>query len=733
MSKPYAQVIVPRPVRSLFTYHAPDLLSADATPGKRALVPFGAKKLIGLIVARTETSDIDTKPILQVIDPEPVVSDKMIKLALWTAEYYFAPPGAVAALILPRDDGKLENIVELTGAEPPNTRSKMAQDIYDALQGKGGMRKLDLLAKDLGITVTKLKQVLAGQTVKNFTNRRQAWRLISKRKIDTDEKAITKPARVKLTDQQKAAERMVADDIDKDSFQVSLIHGVTGSGKTEIYASLARKVFDNGKSVLALAPEIALCNLLAERLEKRLDAEVTVIHSDLKPRERAIRWEKIRSGEARVVVGARSALFAPLDDLGLIIVDEEHDPAYKQEEAPRYHGRDLAVMRGSLENVPVLLGSATPAMESYHNAVTGKYRLIELTERIEKREMPRVEIETPEPNSKLGARLMEEIEARLEKKEQSLIFLNRRGSARYIQCQRCGHVYECRNCSLSLVYHSDSAALKCHTCGYREPAPDKCPECAEGELYEGGTGTQSVAGELSQLFPSAKVVRMDRDTTAKRDSSRRILDGMETGGTDILVGTQMITKGHDYPGITFVGVISADDALHIPDFRAGERTFQQITQSAGRAGRGDKGGLVMVQTHSSNHHSVETAIQHDYKSFYNTEIKVRELAGYPPFKRLALIRIDSGSKTGGERFVEKVAQAIKHVQANNKRVEVFGPVEAVVFKARNRYRWRILIKAPDPVSLSKGIRQFLSRAELIQGGGGGAVRISVDVDPVDVM
>lgn len=730
----FAQVIAPRPVRGFFTYSVPPELDAQAGPGRRVVVPFGSRKLIGLVAARTEETDVETKDIAEVIDDAPVAPPDMMKLLLWVADYYFAPPGDVAALAIPRDDVRVKTVVELAADGPPATRSKTALAVYEALAARGGERSVELLAKDLGMTQTEVKKALAGTAVKKFTRQRQAGLKVRARGRAEDSVAVAMaPSGVELTAAQKKAVEAIGPAIGEGRFEATLIHGVTGSGKTEVYAALAGMALAEGKSVMALAPEIALCDLLARRFEKRLGVRVAVIHSALKPAERREMWRMAREGEARLLVGARSAVFAPMDNLGLVIVDEEHDASYKQEESPRYSGRDVAVKRAQLAGIPVVLGSATPSMESYYNCKTGKYRLVEMGSRIDGRPMPEVELCEPEPGSRVGSRLREAIGGCLEAGGQALVFLNRRGTARYIQCSQCGHVFECRNCSVSLVFHADSRKLECHTCGYAEAAPDKCAECGSDRLYEGGAGTKGIEREISEMFPGARVRRMDRDTTSRRTAGAEILSAVESKDVDILVGTQMITKGHDYPGITVVGALSADDTLYMPDFRSAERTFQQITQAAGRAGRGETPGRVIVQTLSGDHHSVLTAARHDFAEFYRREAEAREAAGYPPFARLARVRVESGSRDRGQALVDQLGRALDRIADSWPDVQALGPVEAIVFKAKNRYRWRFLFKGPGPGEVAGALRAFMAEAEKIAAGEGRGARIFADVDPVDVM
>lgn len=731
----FAQVIVPRPVRTLFTYSVPGEMREAALPGARVVVPFGRKKLIGLIARRSARAEVETKPILQMIDDQPVSPPDIIELALWAARHYFAAPGEMLQLISPRDDVEIDSVVELkTNATPPGPRSPdSAVRIYESLEENGGARRLKLLASDVEMTPGELKKTLKRASVARFAEIKEKARHVAVRRSQEKGQGSTDADFVTLNKSQSAAFGEIAPDIGKGRFNVHLIYGVTGSGKTEVYAHLVQKALDLGKSALALAPEIALADMLAERLRRRLGLEPFILHSEMTPRERGRRWQAVKNGEVKLVVGARSAVFAPLSDLGVIIVDEEHDTSYKQESAPRYNGRDLAIKRGAICGVPVVLGSATPSFESYHNALTGKYSLIELASRVDDRPMPKVETVKPETPGEIGSRLRDEIRSRLDRGEQVMLFINRRGAARFVQCSMCGHVFECRNCSLSLVSHASARTLDCHTCGYSEPAPDTCPKCHSSDFFMGGSGTEKVERDVRELFPGARVARMDRDTTSRRRSSAKILRDLEKGEVDILVGTQMITKGHDYPGITLVGAISVEDTLRLPDFRASERTFQLLTQAAGRAGRGERGGLVIAQTISEGHHSVTAASNHDFKAFYEKEAVLRKMVGYPPFARLAFVRIDAATVSRGEEFLKRAEPVMRRAVAKTPGVAMLGPAPAVVFKVRNRYHWRVLLKAPSHARLAEGLRHLLSSLESAPERLGVGVNLAVDMDPTSAM
>lgn len=731
---PFARIIVPRPLRSVFTYAVPADLDEAVLPGRRVVVPFGTRQVIGLVAERIETADVETKEILQVVDGAAVVPPDLLELALWTSRHYFAGPGEVLGAVMPKGDIAIETVVSLAdGAAAPDGGGERLRGVFDRLVDKGGSRRFDLLRADLKLTADQLTRLLTGPRGKELFARSQRARTVIHRSVSTTDHAPAAGSLPTPTPEQEDAIAAVAADIAAARFAVTLLFGVTGSGKTEVYAHLIARTLATGKGALALAPEIALADMLAARLKSRLGVEPLVIHSDMTPRDRAARIDEALTGKGRLVVGARSAVFAPVADLGLIIVDEEHDATYKQENAPRYHGRDVAVKRGSLAGVPVVLGSATPSMESYHNATTGRYRLVELKERVDGRPLPKVELVTPDYPGSVGPRLDAAIKKRLAAGEQTLLFLNRRGASRYLMCGGCGHVFECKNCSISLVHHAAAKSLRCHTCGYEEREPTGCPKCSSDRYVAGGAGSERLETEIAERYPTARIVRIDRDTTAKRGASADLLAKVAAREVDILIGTQMVTKGHDLHGVTLVGAISADDSLCIPDFRAAERTFQLITQAAGRAGRGTTPGEVIVQAMREGGHGLRAALNHDYAAFYAVEAPLREIVGYPPFVRLAAVRIEAASEGAGRRLVELLRPMIGPIEKEAPGVTLLGPEEAVVFKVKNRYHWRLLIKGADHQTLARGVRAFLDRAEPLAAAGPGAIRLAVDMDPATTL
>jgi len=528
-----------------------------------------------------------------------------------------------------------------------------------------------------------------------------------------------------------------------------LLHGVTGSGKTEIYLQAIAHALEQGRGAIVLVPEIALTPQTVERFKARfssgkLQTLVAVLHSHLSAGERHDEWHKIRQGRARIVIGARSAIFAPVDPLGLVIVDEEHEQTYKQEEAPRYHARDVAIVRAQMENAVVVLGSATPSLESYYNCKHGKYTLLELPERVDDQKMPHVRVVDMRQAAHaekgipiFSPQLKEAITQRLERKEQTILFLNRRGYSTALQCPKCGYVAECPNCSVSLTYHRLEQKLCCHICAHVAPVPKVCPaeKCGNPAIRFSGTGTQKVEEAIKKLFPQARCHRMDADTMKRKDDYRRILGDFRAGKIDILVGTQMIAKGLHFPNVTLVGIIYADSALHQPDFRAGERTFQLLTQVAGRAGRGDVEGEVFVQAFTPFHPAIQYARRHDFQGFYDQELEFREQLKYPPAGRVALLTLKGRSedkvKFSAEhvkRELDKlVAPAGETATAGFKDLIIAGPAPAPLLKAETYYRYQIMLRTRSMSKLSHALAKMVAGLTLPD-----EVTMAVDIDPVNL-
>jgi primosomal protein N' (replication factor Y) len=513
-----------------------------------------------------------------------------------------------------------------------------------------------------------------------------------------------------------------------------LLHGVTGSGKTEIYLQAIQRVLQQGRSAIMLVPEISLTPQTVERFKSRFASqqqEVAVLHSHLSEGERHDQWHQIRSGRARIVIGARSAVFAPLEKLGLIVVDEEHEPSYKQEEAPRYHGRDIAVLRASMERCAVLLGSATPSLESFHNVKLGKYELLQIRQRVDDKKMPFIRImdmrnESKKQGGVVSSRLLTALEQRLARREQSILFLNRRGFATSLLCEKCGHVCNCPNCSVSLTFHKSSNRIVCHICGHLALAPSQCPECRDPGIRQQGTGTERVEEVVQKLFPKAVVRRLDADVLARREAFRETLAAFRVGKIDILVGTQMIAKGLHFPNVTLVGIINADMGLHIPDFRAGERTFQLLTQVAGRAGRGDVEGEVFVQSYTPFSPSIQFARHHDFEGFWDQEISFRKEWDYPPFTHMVLISVRSAHQARGELSAQTLAKSI----AEGAPADLFigEPAPAPLEKSHGEFRFHLVLRTRAVLRLSRHLRRVLDKLKFPED-----VRVSVDVDAYQLM
>lgn len=538
-----------------------------------------------------------------------------------------------------------------------------------------------------------------------------------------------------LTPEQTLAITPVLQTIEEDLHKVFLLYGVTGSGKTEVYLQSIQRVLEKGKEAIVLVPEIALTPQMVKRFKGRFGDEVAVMHSGLSTGEKYDEWRKIQRKEVKVVVGARSAIFAPFENLGIIIIDEEHETSYKQEENPRYHARDVAIQRAKKYGCPVVLGSATPALESFARAKKGVYELLTLPSRMNSGPMPHVEVvdmreELREGNRSMFSRvLMEKLKDRLEKQEQTVLFLNKRGHSSFVMCRDCGYVVNCPDCDISLTYHRFSERMKCHYCGYESLVPTQCPECQSEYIRYFGTGTQKIEEELGKVLPEARVIRMDVDTTSKKGAHEKLLTDFGEGKADILLGTQMIAKGLDFPKITLVGVLSADTMLHIPDFRSSEKTFQLLTQVSGRAGRHELTGEVIVQTYTPEHYSIQFAAQQDYDLYYEREMQIRKLHHYPPFYYISLITVSHENLMKVVSVTEKITGYIRN--SLSPEAIVLGPVASPIPRIKNRYRYQCLIKYKREPQLGRAIKTVLDQYQHESATTG--LTISTDVNPYILM
>jgi len=620
---------------------------------------------------------------------------------------------------------KFEKVVHYRGSEAAQSISRKQAEILSWLKEKGDISYSELSKRFK--SPSKSFQSLQAKGLLSLSTR-EVCRDLS---LGSELKPYPKP---KLTPDQEAALNEILKGIHSKRFSPFLIHGVTGSGKTEVYLRAIEEVLAEGREAIVLVPEISLTPQLLSRFKDRFGENLALLHSGLGRGERYDQWRRVWKGEVKIAMGARSAIFAPFKNVGIIIVDEEHDSSYKQEEKLKYHARDAAVVRAKQVEATLLLGSATPSLESFYNTEKGKFRLLNLPERIEGKPLPRVEVvDVRKEKALLSERLRVALQKNIENRKQSLLFLNRRGFANFILCPDCGQTFKCPNCSVTLTYHLRDRSLLCHYCDYRIQAPGDCPKCQGHRLQGMGVGTERLEQEIKSLFPQTQVGRMDRDTTSRRRSHLQILKKLESGSIDILVGTQMIVKGHDFPNVTFVGVVSADTSLHFPDFRSSERTFQLLTQVAGRAGRGEFWGEVVIQTFSPDHYSILTAKDHDYMGFYQEEIQFRKALEYPPFSRFINFRLAGNSEKRTKGMAEEMGRIGQFLlkKGYGKGIEILGPSSAPFAKMRGKFRWQMMAKGKSHQALHHFAEELARRIEGQMKGIG--VHLDIDVDPVSVL
>jgi primosomal protein N' (replication factor Y) len=739
------RVAVPVPALDLLTYSVPPDM-AEPQVGARVVAPLGARVVTGLVVethVRDEPRGV--KPIKQLLDHESFVPPAVIALARWTAEYYACGVGdAIPALLPPMARGgrmdahKTKRVAAITAAgleamtAAASPKQRAALEMLAA--SPDGVGTSILSARGMGSNVISRLARRGYVTLRHERVDRDPWL----DRLDRSDclvrlNSLTKQSDRCLTSEQFAALERLRAHARTPTFHVALLHGVTGSGKTEIYLRLAAFVRDAGRQVLMLVPEIALTPAVAALFRDAFGDRVAIQHSGLSDGERHDQWQRIRRGDVDVVVGTRSAAFTPLTNVGLIIVDEEHDGSYKQEESPRYNGRDVAILRGQRANALVVLGSATPSLETYANAMSGKYERIVLARRVLDRPLAAVtvvdmreEYAADGPDVILSRALRDAVASRLEKREQSLILLNRRGFATAVFCRQCAGTLDCPNCSVSLVIHGQGHArrAKCHYCNYTARVPTQCPLCAGPYLEQTGFGTERLEAEVTRLFPGVRVARLDRDSIRRKGALDALLAKFGAGELDVLVGTQMIAKGHDFPRVTLVGVVSADVGLGVADFRASERTFQLLTQVAGRAGRGEQPGEAIIQTLYPDHYSIQLACRQDYPAFYEHELQFRKRMRYPPFVSLINVVVRARTFSAAIDDADNLVQRIRRTASD---VRVLGPAPAPLNKLRGEYRSQLLLKGTNRRKLRETLQQALAgRADLQK-------RTVVDVDPLSVL
>ena len=713
------EIIINTNVKTLnktFDYNVPDDLEPKL--GDRVYVHFGNQKKLdeGIIIGFKDKSEYKLKDIVKI--QKDNISENRIKLAQWMSNRYFCNLSECLKLMLPPGTGNKEE-TKRTKEKTLNvySLSKTIEEIETDIENKliRGNKQIDVLRLLYDNQIMSLQDIevmakASSTTVKTLVEKgylKQSEKQIERNPFQ--EKETQKTNELKLNIEQQDAYYRINEPGEY------LLYGITGSGKTEIYLQLIKRELEKGKTAIVLVPEISLTPQTIERFTSRFGKEkIAVLHSKLSNGERFDQWNKIKEGKAKIVIGARSAIFAPIKELGIIIIDEEHDSSYQSESTPQYDALEIARKISKDENTILVLGSATPDTKTYKKAIEGKIELIELTKRANNAKLPEVEIvdlrdELAKGNhNMISEKLKNEIQKNIENKNQTILFLNRRGFSNFIMCKTCGNVIKCKRCDISMTYHKDEQKLKCHYCGLEESVPNKCPNCGSKELKYSGSGTQKLEEEVHKLFPNASTIRMDIDTVTKKHSHEDILTKFKEDKIDILIGTQMIVKGHDFPKVTLVGVISADNALNIGDYRASEITFQVLTQVAGRAGRGEQNGKVIIQTYNPDHYAIECAKEQDFKKFYQIESKIRKTLKYPPFCDIIVLDFSSLNKHEIQRDTKKLHQYLKNRIINEKfGVLLYSPLPCPVEKINDRYRWRMIIKCIYDEKMNKLLKETL--------------------------
>ena len=712
-----ASVLIDGPSELVFDYAIPENL--PVVPGCRVRIPLRNRPATGTVlrVAEKPQGDFALRFLTDLVDPEPLITPELLNLAEWITSYYGTPLEQVIRAFIPasirgeKTSAKTARAVLIEKApteEELATMAKRAKRQHAIIELLTGATEPIPVSQLGGSASASLKALAEKGFIKIIE-------LEVRRDPDAGETIIpTEP--FTLNDEQAEALTAVSDSLVSEKPDPILLHGITGSGKTEVYLQATQKALDLGKNVIILLPEIALAPQTVRRFKARfnqLDDKIAVQHSHLSQGERFDEWNRIRSGEARIIIGARSAIFAPLKNLGLIIVDEEHEPAYKQENPPKYHARDLAVVRCRLEKCAVLLGSATPSLETFNNTLAKKYQLVKMTQRADGATLPLTRVVDMRIESRkqkgrdaiLSDRLRSAIDERLEKSEQVILFLNRRGFARSLQCPPCGHSIECNHCAIPLTYHRSEERLICHICGHQAVVPRVCPECKDPAIRFQGYGTEKAEIILNKLFKGYKIARLDTDTTRRKNALRDTLRDFRAKKIHILLGTQMIAKGLDFPNVTLVGVLNADLSLYAPDFRAGERTFQLLTQVAGRAGRGDLAGEVIIQTSTPHSPSIQFARHHDFDGFVTQELEMRKQFSYPPYTHLALLLARSSHERRAEFTLETLHLKLKENLPEG--VILGDPIPSPLTRSHSQFRFQLLLRGPNARVLSRHIKKIL--------------------------
>lgn len=720
----FVDVLIETKVKSnnmTFTYHVPDGFAKDLI-GKRVMVPFANRILEGFVINYTnKPEEYDAKQILKVVDEERVLNNELINLGKFISQKYLCSliyayqamlPKALKASAKTTKRAKYETYVSLNPMEKmPRITVKAQQEIISYLTDNKEVLKSSIKSK------TSLNKLIGLGIVKEV--KKEVYRLIN---TDVDVKDV------RLSKAQLLVSSKIKATLGKP--KVTLLHGVTGSGKTEVYIDVIKHVIMSGKTAIILVPEISLTPQITARFKGAFGDEIAILHSSLSDGERYDEFRRINRGEVKIVIGARSAIFAPLDNLGIIIIDEEHSESYKQECNPRYNTLDVAMERSKTHQCPIILGSATPTVESYARALKGYYNFLEISKRINEKPLPKVTIvdmkkEIRRGNAIFSETLTNKINERLKRKEQVMLLLNRRGYANYLTCQNCGFIYKCPNCDITLTYHKTSGMMRCHYCGYAANKLMTCPDCHEETMKEMGTGTEKLEELMGSLFPDAKVLRMDADTTSRKGSHFKIINDFNDGKYDVLVGTQMIAKGLNFPNVTLVGIINADSSLNIPNFRSSENTYSLLDQVIGRAGRADKEGEAVIQTFNPEHYSITCAANHDYKEFFKQEVLIRKKLNYPPYCFITLIKIASKDFNYGIGEAKKINGYLRNNLS--KTTSILGPSMANVLKVNNHYNFQVILKYKKDEKLYNTLKEVMKIYE-----GNARVRVEFDFNPINL-
>lgn len=728
----YAEIILNSDALEIdrpFTYKIPVELKERVKIGQIVKVPFGTKNKTseGFVLALKGEEEIDksfrVKKVASIVTDEPIIDKNDIKLIYFLREKYLCKYIDAFRLLIP--------VGIMKGAKSKSKKVVVlkSDDLSSIKNSEGYIEIINFLKENSG-NYTKTELINNNSISKYKLNK-----LIENGLLEVEEEIVfrynNRTYNIDFEKELTAQQKQVLDEYINSSDNLFLLKGVTGSGKTEVYMRMVEDALNKGKSAIVLVPEISLTPQMIERFKGRFGKDVALFHSKLSDGERFDEWFRVKSGKAKLVIGARSAIFLPVKNLGLIIIDEEHENTYKSDQNPKYQTKEVAEFLSNQKGCKVVLGTATPTIETFYRALIGELKLLELNSRVDGKAMPPMKVvdmrnELKSGNASLFSReLFNEIKEKLSKKEQIILFLNRRGFSTFVSCRSCGYVFKCEECDISMTYHRNGL-LVCHYCGKTKSTPKKCPKCDSKYVKFFGAGTQRVEEEVKKYFKEAKVLRMDVDTTRSKDSYENIYNTFKDGKADILIGTQMISKGLDFKNVTLVGILAADMSINIPDYRASERTFQIITQVAGRAGRGEKQGNVIIQTYTPDHYSLKYAINYDYEGFYEREFTVRALMKYPPFGKILLINAISKKEDLLKQFMHKISNGIKLLVEKEKDIDVLGPIPCLIAKVKENYRWQIVIKGEFESEFAKKIKELLyDKSNNVYND----IRISMDINP----